>query len=120
MNEHPERMTSLVMASHTLAFALEIALVVAFVRAGMMLGGETPWRWVLGTAGGLLVVGLWWRLAAPKSKTRLVMPAILVFKVIVFAVGTTLLMWTGPIWLALAFGALAMLHLALAVQIRAV
>jgi hypothetical protein len=29
-------------------------------------------------------------------------------------------MWTGPIWLALAFGALAMLHLALAVQIRAV
>lgn len=45
--------------SHSLAFGLEILLVVIFVRAGMALGGEGAGRWIGGALGGLAVVLVW-------------------------------------------------------------
>lgn len=48
------------------------------------------------------------------------MPAILWFKIAIFAAGFGLLAWTGPLWAALVFGALSALHLVLAARLGVV
>ena len=110
----------MIIVNHTLAFALEVLLLVLLGRWASSLA-EGPW---LNWAAVLLVlavaIGLWWAFAAPNSPNRLQMPALLMFKIAMFGAGTAATWAAGqPFW-ALAFGLLSAAHLALAVWLDVV
>ena len=115
----PDRSPSLTLVNHSLALLLEIGLIIAFVRAGLLFG-QGIWSWIFAAIMGGLVILAWWRFAAPKSPTRLQMPAILVFKICIFSVGAALFAATVPIWLAAVFAVLAVVHLGLATYLNLV
>ena len=114
------QMTPLVIASQTLAFTLEMALVAAFGVAGYRLGGGGIAGWAMVAAGAALVILPWAILAAPKSPRRLRMPWILAFKLAIFAAGAIVLWLSDEGTPALIFGGFATLHLGLASRLGAV
>jgi hypothetical protein len=111
-------METLRAANLTLAFGLEIAMLVALGYAGFA-ATDIQWlRYLLLIGWPALAIVLWAIWAAPKSGRRLPAPALLVFKAAMFGVTTFLLYAAGANAAALLFGALAALHLVLAVLFR--
>ncbi|MEZ5779770.1 MAG: DUF2568 domain-containing protein [Paracoccaceae bacterium] len=107
----------LIALNHTLALALEIALVIGVFRFGYGLSDHAVLKWVLASALTGCVVGLWAVLAAPKSRSRLDGAALAGFKAAMYAIGAgAVFVAFGP-WPALAFAALAALHMALATSL---
>lgn len=111
-------MSPVVIVSHALALSLEIVLVVAIFLFGMELAPGPVLKWLAGFALSALLIGLWRWLAAPKSATRLGMPALLVFKLLAFGTGALALVAIDHGLLALGFGCLVVLHLTLATRLR--
>ena len=94
-----------------LALLIEIAAVIAFAVAGW---SATHVLWLR----GLLAVGLagvaiaaWAVWAAPRSGTRLKPPALIVFKIVVFALATAAWWYSGQSFFAAVFGVLAVVNL---------
>ena len=104
-----------------LAFGLEVAMLAAFCYAGWM---ATPILWVrIVLAIGLpaLAILLWAVWAAPKAgKRRLKMPALLIFKIAIFAMATAAWWVAGQSFVAAVFAALVVVNLAAASVFRQV
>jgi hypothetical protein len=99
-------------ANLALAFAVELAMLAAFAVAGW---AATPVLWlrvVLAVGLPALAIVLWAVWAAPKAgKRRLKMPALLVFKLAIFAAATFAWWAAGLPFIAAIFGTLAAISL---------
>jgi hypothetical protein len=80
-----------------LAFLLELAALLSFAAAGVLLSG---WMQLVGgIAGAAVFVLLWGIFAAPRSKRRLKGMNLLLFKIGIFAVAGAILVAIGqPAW----------------------
>lgn len=83
-------------------FLAELAMLAALVYVGLA-PPTLVGRIVL--VVGLLAVYIvtWGRWLAPRAPRRLAPGPGLFLKVMIFAVGSVLLLWAGPVWLAVAF-----------------
>lgn len=99
-----------------LAFVLELAALISFAAAGLLLEG---WMQLAGMiAGAAVFVLAWGWFAAPRAKRRLRGGALLAFKIGVFAVAALVLVLIGqPGWGA-ALAALAAINLAIGRLLR--
>jgi Protein of unknown function (DUF2568) len=104
---------------YTIAFALEVALLVALALFGWRIG-EAIWI-DIATAVGLLAVaiGLWAYFAAPTSRHRLGMPWLAIFKAVMFGAGTLALWLAGEGGWAMGFGLVAAADLGLGAALGA-
>lgn len=110
-------MSFLVIINHSMAFLLELSVLAAVALFGYRLSDHAIARWIIPVILVAVVVVLWGRFAAPNVQTRLIMPNLLVFKIVIFAAGTAALLGAGkPVW-ALLFGLCVALHLALAIAL---
>ena len=84
-------------------FLAEVAMLAALVYVGLALPSSVIGRIAL--VAGLLAIYIviWGRWLAPKAPRRLGPRSGLSLKVTIFAVGSMLLLWVGPLWLAIAF-----------------
>jgi hypothetical protein len=101
-------------ANLALAFLLELAMLAAL---GYWAFRAAPGGWLSWAAAVVVVaiaIGLWAAWGAPKSATRLAMPALLVFKIVMFGAAAIALFASGQAMWAALFAVLAVLHLALA------
>lgn len=111
-------MTPARIATGMLALLLEIGLLVAFVRLGLMLEG--PGRWLAALALVALAILPWWLFAAPKAPRRLRGAALVAFKLTMFLGGAVALAVSGVAQpLAVAFFLAAVIQVALAVKLDA-
>lgn len=97
-----------------LALGVEIAVLVAVVRAGLALAGGGVSGWLLGLVALAVVIALWALWGAPKSATRLDGAALLSFKCAIFAVAAGAFFIADGVTVAAIFAAVAALHLILA------
>lgn len=95
-----------------LAFLLEVAMLAAFCYAGWV---STPILWlrtVVAIGLPALAILLWAVWAAPKAgKRRLKMPALLIFKLIIFAAATAAWWVAGQAFIAAIFATLVVINL---------
>lgn len=112
-------MRSLRRANLLLAFIIELGMLAAFCYAGW---ASTHILWLrLGLAVALpaLAIVLWALWAAPKAgKRRLKMPALLWFKIGIFAAAAAALWAVGEAFIASVFGVLAAINLGAAQVFR--
>jgi len=95
------------------AFLLELGLLAACGYWGFTLPATLPWRILAGAGAPLAVIGIWARLAAPRSTRRLPQPWLTVLKLMLFALASLALWRAGrPGWGALLLAA-AVINLAL-------
>jgi hypothetical protein len=95
-----------------LAFLIELGMLVAFCTAGWALPHILWLRIVLAIGLPGLAIVLWANWAAPKAgKRRLKMPALMVFKLAMFAVATAAWWAAGQAFIASIFGALVVVNL---------
>jgi hypothetical protein len=81
----------------------------------LQLGASTAVRWLVAIGATAALALTWGLFAAPTAKRRLPRARLIGFKLLVFTLGAALLYSTGRHVLAIAFGTLAVLNLALAV-----
>ncbi len=98
-----------------LALGVEIAVLVAVVRAGITLGGGGVTGWALGLLALAAVIGLWALWGAPKSATRLEGMALLAFKTAIFGLAALAFLYADGGIVAAVFAIIAGVHVALAV-----
>lgn len=98
----------------TLAFVIEVASLIALGRFGYVFGNGGTRGWALAAVAMLVTSVLWYWFAAPKAPSRLEMPALLVFKVAVFAAAFAALRATETLPWAIGFAFAASLHLGIA------
>ena len=103
---------SLSAGNKLLAFILELAMLAAFAYAGWN-GPNVLWlRIVLVIALPGLAILLWAVWAAPRAgKRRLKMPALLIFKVAIYAAATAAWWVAGQPFIAAVFGTLVVINL---------
>jgi hypothetical protein len=106
--------TALKTANLALAFLLELVAIGAFAYFGFTAGGSTIINIVLGIGLAVVSIVLWGIFAAPKSTRRLKGTALLVFKLVFFALAALALFAAGSTTLAVVFAALVMINLILA------
>ncbi|MEP7239703.1 MAG: YrdB family protein [Devosia sp.] len=104
-------MASLKAGNLLLAFALEVALLIALSLFGWVRGGDGGLRYGLAVGLPVLAIFLWGVLAAPRSARRLEMPGLIVFKAAMFAAGTLAFWGAGQNFIGAIFGTLAAVHL---------
>jgi hypothetical protein len=97
-----------------LAFVLELALLAALGYWGSRLGASVPVRWLAAVGAVVAVALLWSQIAAPNAKRRLAAAPLVVFKLVVFTLGSALLYRTGQHGLGFALEAVAVTNLGLA------
>jgi Na+/melibiose symporter-like transporter len=96
-----------------LAFLLELALLAALSYWGFQLDASTAVQWLAGLGAPLALAAVWGLVAAPKARRRLPPRQLIVFKLVVFALGAALLYSAGEQGLAIALGALALINIGL-------
>ena len=112
-------MRSLRRANLLLAFIIELGMLVAFCYAGWAVTHVLWLRIVVAIALPALAIVLWATWAAPKAgKRRLKMPALLWFKLGMFAAATGALWGVGEAFIGSVFGVLALVNLAVAQVFR--
>lgn len=113
-------MRALLVVHAVLAFSLELAMLAALGLFGFR-AVDGPWlNIVLAILLAAIAIGLWAYFAAPKSATRLGMPALLIFKVAMFGAGALALWLAGEGGWAIVFAVLAAIDLGVAVALGAV
>jgi hypothetical protein len=103
-----------------LAFAVELAMIVAFATWALSLQFGVLAGWTLAVAlvaGSALLWGIW---AAPRSERRLGPLPLLVFKLVLFGLAVAALLAARQMACGMIFGAFAALHLALAWHVQQV
>lgn len=104
-----------------LAFLIELAMLAAFGLAGWAVGGPTWLRAVMAAAFPLIAIAAWARWAAPRAgKRRLKMPALLYFKIALFALATICWWAAGQGFIGTVFAVLAAVNLLGAVAFKQV
>lgn len=104
-----------------LAFLVELTMLVAFCAAGWSLGGTSWLKPVLVVGLPVLAILAWGRWAAPRAgRRRLKMPALLYFKIGMFALGTVAWWVAGQGFVGTIFAVLAAINLIAALLFRQV
>jgi hypothetical protein len=101
-------------ANLALAFLLELVMLGALVDFGLHLPASTAARVIVAAGVPVLVIVVWGRFAAPRARTRLPQPWLGLFKLALFALAALGLYVSGHVTLGAAFGAVSLVHLALA------
>ena len=100
-------------ANMTLAFGLELAMLAAFCLAGWVATSVIWLKVILAISLPGIAIVLWAIWAAPKAgPRRLKQPALLIFKITIFAVATAAWWAAGQSFVAAVFGALVVINLA--------
>ena len=107
-------MQTLKSANLGLSFLLELCALAALAYWGFQVSSGLIMAVVLGIGAPLLMAGVWGRFAAPASRTRLPMPALLVLKLAIFALAAAALAIAGQPVPAAVFGVVIMINLGLA------
>ena len=95
-----------------LAFLLEVVMLAAFCDAGWVSTSILWLRIVLAVGLPGLAIVLWAVWAAPRAgKRRLKMPALMIFKLAIFAAATAAWWAAGQAFIAAIFGALVVINL---------
>jgi hypothetical protein len=97
-----------------LSFLLELCALAALAYWGFQVSSGPIMAVALGIGAPLLMAVVWGRFAAPASRTRLPMPALLILKLAIFALAAAALAVAGMPVLALVFGVAVVINLALA------
>jgi hypothetical protein len=97
-----------------LAFFTELAMLVAFGYGGFQLAGPKWLRYCAAFGLPIVAIALWAWLAAPKSRTQLPMPWLVVFQLTMFTASSALLYRAGRPTLAIVFQVTVMLNVGLA------
>ena len=105
-------------ANLALAFLVELAMLVALGYAGWAATDIWWLRYLLLIGWPALAIVLWAIWAAPKSGRRLPAPALLLFKLAIFAVTAFLLWAAGQAPAALLFGIVAASNLGLGLLLK--
>lgn len=114
-------MKTLRAANLTLAFLLELAMLAAFCVAGYASTNIVWLRLMLAIGLPALAILLWAVWAAPRAgKRRLKMPALLIFKMVIFAFATAAWWAAGQGFIAAIFAVLVAINLATAAVFRQV
>ncbi|HEY2733751.1 MAG TPA: YrdB family protein [Polyangiales bacterium] len=90
-----------------LAFAIEIAMLVAFADWGFRLHASSWWRWTAAFGAPALAVVLWAIWCAPTSTTRLRPPGLYLLEWSMFAIAAACLYFAGHGKLSVVFLAIA-------------
>jgi hypothetical protein len=106
-------MTLLQNANLGLAFLLELVAIAAFAYWGFNATDSTILKIVLGLGSAIVAIVLWGIFAAPQSERRLKGTALLIFKVIVFALAALALIAAGSGTLGVIFAVVCAVNLAL-------
>lgn len=108
-------MVQLKVLNYLVAFAIEVTALVVYGYFGYQLG-ERPWQKILFSVLFIGVMVLTWgRYLAPRAEDRLVMPMLLVAKLLVMGIAVAMLLYLGRFTQAVQFGAILLIHYALAV-----
>jgi hypothetical protein len=99
-----------------LAFALELGMLAALAYWGWRVGGSLPAQVALGVGAPLLAAMIWGRFCAPKSRTRLPQPRLVVLEVALQELAAVALAVAGQPALAVVYGALVLVNQALLVR----
>jgi hypothetical protein len=97
-----------------LSFLLELCALAALAYWGFQVGSGPIMVVVLGIGAPLLMALVWGRFAAPASRTRLRMPALLILKLAIFALAAAALAVAGQPVLAALFAMVVVINLVLA------
>jgi hypothetical protein len=97
-----------------LSFLLELCALAALAYWGFQVSSGPILAVVLGIGAPLLMALVWGRFAAPASRTRLPMPALLVLKLAIFALAAAALAIAGRPVPALVFAVVVVINLGLA------
>jgi hypothetical protein len=104
-----------------LAFLMEVAMLAAFCVAGWSLDTAIWLRIVLAVGLPGVAIAAWAAWAAPRAgKRRLKMPALLIFKIVMFALATAAWWVAHQEFFAAVFAVLAAINLAAAALFRQV
>ena len=97
-----------------LSFLLELCALAALAYWGFQVSSGPIMAVVLGIGAPLLMALVWGRFAVPASRTRLPIPALLVLKLVIFALAAAALAVAGQPVPATVFGVVVVINLALA------
>lgn len=97
-----------------LAFLLELVLLVALGFWGFHLGRSNVVHWLVGLGAPLVLAVVWSQIAAPMAEHRLEPTQLLVFKVVVFTLGTAALYAVGQKRAAVVLEVVSLISLVLA------
>ena len=101
-------------ANLALSFLLELVAIGAFAYWGFTATTTTPLNVALAVGLAVVSIVLWGIFAAPKSTRRLRGNALLVFKLVFFALAVLALILAGSVALAIVFAVLVVVNLILA------
>ena len=95
-----------------LAFLIEVVVIMAVGVAGLHLENGLL-RWVVGIIAPLLLILVWGVYAAPSARKRLAKMPLLIFKIIIFSLGTSALYQANYSTAAAALGIASIINLLL-------
>jgi hypothetical protein len=95
-----------------LRFVLELAAIAALAYWGTQTGSGAV-SWLLAVVAPGLFVLVWGTLLAPRARRRLPMRARIPLELVLFGLAAAALAAAGPVWLGVAFGAVAYANIAL-------
>jgi hypothetical protein len=98
-----------------LAFLVEVAMLILLGHWGYHLFDNMAMKILFAVLAPLVAAILWAIFAAPKSKTRLKQPLLLVFKLVMFIGTAILLYWSGHIYIAAALTFFGLLNQSLSI-----
>lgn len=93
-----------------LAFSVEVAMLILLGHWGYHLFDNMVMKITFAILAPLIAAILWGIFAAPKSKSRLKQPQLLVFKLVMFVGTAVLLYWADHIYIAALFVFFALLN----------
>jgi len=105
---------SLHAANETLAFGVEVVMLVAFAAWGASLGHGAVTKWLAAVAVPLAVAIVWGLLLAPKARVRLPMAGVVTIKAVLFVGASVAIDVSGRPVFAVAFAAVALINTAVA------
>lgn len=100
-------MQSLKIFHHSIAFLLELIMLVALGIAGYHFTSTVILKYTFMIGLPLIVAVLWFVWAAPKSKHRIIFPWLHLFKLLLFTIAAVFLYKTGYFTAAIIFGVVA-------------
>ncbi|HEX4355559.1 MAG TPA: YrdB family protein [Polyangiales bacterium] len=106
-------LSALKVVNATLAFAIEIAMLIAFADSGFRLHASAWLRWTVAFGAPAIAIVLWAIWGAPKSATRLRAPSLYAFEWSMFAAAAAALYAAGRAKLAFIYFAIASVNMIL-------
>lgn len=113
MKNAQDTSSSMRMLNVTVAFLLEVALIISFGYWGFHAFRSTFVEWLLGIGSPVGAIVLWGIVAAPKSSHRLSPAPLTVFRIVIFTLAAVCLFLVHEKTIAIVFEAISLLNIAL-------